>query len=1657
MKQFVALLVISLILVQGKTVSAQSGLCDPITPFYSVNLSGNASGTWVSSPPIQRQGNCCGTTSPDVCIEFQITLAPTAVAISFNIASGAVPPGALFYQVGCGPQTPVGQPICVNGPGPHTLTFCKPGNNQNTYSVTSIEGPSVSPNDTTTQGCTAMMYVQGLIESGITWTSVAPGAEGAYNSYLSCTSACNTAYATPQPGAPPYVDYRVCGFPNAGPCAPPGQFCDIVRVYFYPSITNQISPSPASFCASSTGVMLNGIINGGVPPYQYIWTNGANGTGTVVGNSVNYFATAAGTYSLTVRDAKYPTCPEQITNVVVTVDPVPTVNAGANQTICPTNIAVSLNGSVTNATGGIWSGGTGTFNPGNNALNASYTPSPAEISAGSINLTLTTTGMGSCPAVSDAILISVTAPLQATITAPSIVCFAQNSTLTVNATGGSPPYTYLWNTGATTQSISNQPAGSYSVTVTDATANACTANAAFTIAENPLLSVAATPDAYVSCNTAVTIVAAPSGGNGVYSYLWSNGSTASTVNVTTGSYTVVVTDGIGCTANSTATVTSVTAVLTATVNQPANLCNGTTTPLTVTAAGGYGNYTYSWNNGATTNSIIVGAGSYCATVTDINGCNSTACVALAQDPLLTAVIPTPPTICNGANATVTVSAGGGQPPYSYFWNTGQTTASITQPAGTYSVTVTDANANSCSATASVTIGQEPLLGVVTSGNNVSCNGGNDGSATATVTGGINPIYYLWAPGGQTTATAIALTAGNYSVTVTDNIGCTATSTVIIYEPALLNSVFQSVTNVSCNGLNNGSIASATSGGTPPYSYQWQPGGQTTSTINNLSPGNYSVVIRDANNCSTSLGTTITEPQVLTASVSNATPLTCNGGNDGTATVLASGGTPLYSYLWLPQGGNNATANALTAGNYTVTVSDANGCQQNTTVAITEPTAIQTSTSSVSANCGNADGSASVSASGGVPFYNFFWSNGVNNSSINNLSSGMYYVNAVDANGCVKLDSVFVNDTGNPVNIIPSVTHVSCPGAGDGAISLTISGGAAPYTFAWMNGSSAQNLTNLVGGLYSVIVTSANGCSDTAFITIIEPQPLTLSATISNVSCTGGSNGNIQVIPSGGTPGYAYQWTPSVGTGSIASGLTAGNYSVTANDSRGCNTTLVLTVTEPAFALSSTITGIDLNCNGVADGIATVSPSGGTQPYSYTWSSSPSTTATAIGLQAGLQQVSITDANGCTTLNAITLTEPPPITATLNGGGNTICIGETVLLAVTASGGNGNFVIYWNQGLPPGNTQQVSPSVTTTYIATATDERGCTSAPQSVTVFVNPPLAAVVSAPDTICLGQSATITASGSGGNGNYSYSWNQGLGPGSGPFTVTPVVNTTYTVTLQDDCGTPVATNSMTIVVIMPPVITVSPFPASGCAPLNLNFSATVTPTVPGMTFNWDFGDGTSSNYLSPSHNYHVPGTYIVSLTVTTLYGCSVTNLFSTPVEVYPNAVADFAPDPYTTSIIMPDINFNNYSYNANTWFWSFGDGGTSNIFSPSHSYSEPGEYTVFLIASNAYGCPDTAIHIVSIKPQFTFYIPSAFTPNGNDVNEFFRGYGECISKYEMNIFNRWGDKIYETFDIDIPWDGRANGGNNVAQIGVYVYRIIVTDCFSNVHQYTGRVSLVR
>jgi len=417
---------------------------------------------------------------------------------------------------------------------------------------------------------------------------------------------------------------------------------------------------------------------------------------------------------------------------------------------------------------------------------------------------------------------------------------------------------------------------------------------------------------------------------------------------------------------------------------------------TATATVGLTPYTFAWSNGATTASITgLVAGTYTVTVTDAGGCSATCESVVSQPTELLAECTSVNNLCNGdALGSVTVVASGGIAPYAYAWSNGGIMATeMNLIAGTYTVTVTDANG--CTSTCESIVTEPPLLVADCTGENINCNGEPTGSATVTTTGGVLPYSFAWS-NGATTATITDLLAGTYSVTVTDANGCTATCETSITESELLVLECTGV-DVLCNGELTGSATVVATGGTPPVSYSWSSGG-TMATESNLAAGTYVVTVTDASGCEMTCSVVISEPPLLTATCTSEDNL-CNGESMGSATVTAGGGIAPYTYLW-SSGGTLEMESGLAAGTYTVTVTDANGCTATCESVISEPALLEVSCTATDASCnGGSDGTVGASITGGTPFYSIMWSNGSFSSSQINLPAGTYTITVTDGNGC----------------------------------------------------------------------------------------------------------------------------------------------------------------------------------------------------------------------------------------------------------------------------------------------------------------------------------------------------------------------------------------------------------------------------------------------------------------------------------------------------------------------------------------------------------------------------------------------------------------------------------------------------------------------------------
>ena len=568
----------------------------------------------------------------------------------------------------------------------------------------------------------------------------------------------------------------------------------------------------------------------------------------------------------------------------------------------------------------------------------------------------------------------------------------------------------------------------------------------------------------------------------------------------------------------------------------------------------------------------------------------------------------------------------GSPAYTYVWSTvngsglvvtAQDQTGLT--AGTYDVTATDTNG--CSITSSITLVEPTALtetitaNAYPSGDNISCNGLNDGSIDLTNTNG-SPVYtYSWSTvnGSGLAVTAqdqTGLTAGTYDVTATDTNGCTITSSITLVEPTALTetitaNAYPSGDNISCNGLNDGSIDLTVADGSPVYTYSW-------STVNG---SGLSVTAQDQT--------------------------------------------------------------GLTAGTYDVTATDTNGCAINSTITLVEPVQFSTSlTPSVYAGgynitgCNN-DGTIDLEVTGGSQPYIYSWNslNGTgwvpSSEDQSFLTEATYVVTITDTNNCMVIDSIFMDAAGDLVQSYTTSTYlsghnISCFGFNDGSIDLTVTGGVGPYTYLWSNLAVTEDLDNLPVGTYTVTVTDQNNCTETISVTLTEPSALTSSITAhvypsgDNISCNGLADGSVDITVENGSPGYTYTWSTLDGSGLFTTqqdqmALSAGTYSVIATDTNGCTITTSITLVEPPILsvginILSDYFGMSVSCSGNSDGEIEAVVLGGSPDYVYSWNTVPVQTSPLLsGLSEGLYIVTITDINGCAAIDTtVLIANPRPI-------------------------------------------------------------------------------------------------------------------------------------------------------------------------------------------------------------------------------------------------------------------------------------------------------------------------------------------------------------------------------------------------------------------------------
>ncbi len=1226
-----------------------------------------------------------------------------------------------------------------------------------------------------------------------------------------------------------------------------------------------------STCTNSDG-SLTVNPSGGTPNYTYAWQAPATGTGQTTSNS--------------------PGLPAGCYDVIVTDD------AGCSETFtgCITDInAESLTASVTDES--CFGDCDGEIDASSPCVDAPCTYELLDASGGNVagpgaatnfpglcadDYIVSVTNASGCVTFEN---VTVAGPGQifagATITEPGCSGAADGEIL-LNPSGGvGPLFTINWTSppAGPVNPLTGQSAGSYDVTITDQ-GNGCTLDTTITLTDPSALGGSTTsvdPLCFGDCNGSITVSA--TGGTPGYQYSINGGVFQTSPlfgGLCDGSYDIQIMDSEGCTFDIPGIVITEPTLLTISSSgvDPTcfGLCDG---EVSASASGGTGAYTFTWDGGLGTGSPITGVcdGTYNVSVTDDNGCSAgPSTVTLTQPtPIDTTDAGKIDVVCNGdanGEAFVVVTGGTVAGDYNYFWGPAalpnNDTVTNLSP-GAIWVYIEDDNGCQMD-TIFMTINEPTQVTATTSSVPANCLS-SDGSATVNPSGGtVPPPYtYLWdaSTGSQTTQTATNLPAGSYNVTVTDGAGCQEVFSVPISNVDAPEVTF-AITDVSCFDEVDGAIDATISAGTPPYTMVWSPGGQTTEDISGLDAGLYQITITDAVGCITIADTTIGSPTEITATF-NVTDATCGTlPCNGDATVVAAGGSGIYNYMW-SSGGITDTETGLCAGLYDVVITDNTGCSETFTTALNDiggPTGATVTANNVSC-FGDADGDATLAAVGGTAPYSYLWTHDLQGGDTHlNLSADDYFVQIVDSNGCMYTHPLTITEPpalGDSAVFTPPTCTLS-----DGEIEVFISGGTPGFSYDWIGMADTDSiLDNAAAGTYDLEVTQANGCVDTLTYSLSDADAPVPSFVTTDVTCNGNCDGSVTTTVTGGTlPMTAFEWLDDSGTPigqptQDATGLCAGDYTLQVTDNAGCIGFGSTTIDEPNVMTATVPSSSDASCLNVCNGTASAIVIGGTLPYSYQWTPGGQITASVTDLCVGVNDVLVTDVNGCTISQSITINENNTLAATVATTDATcgLCDGDAT---VTPTGGSGGYTVTWSDGFV-GTTQ--SNLCAGVYSYDIVDSDGCEVTLDATLNNIGGPTGETVNITDVSCFGLNdgaADVTPI--GGTPPYSYLWVPG---GSTTNSMTGLGVGTYNVEVADSNG---CIRVVPVTVGGPDEMTLSSFVINeDCGQANGAITVFTSGGVAPYAYSW-----TGGLPASDAHTGVAAGVYDV--TVTDASGCSET-----------------------------------------------------------------------------------------------------------------------------------------------------------------------------------------
>lgn len=1254
-----------------------------------------------------------------------------------------------------------------------------------------------------------------------------------------------------------------------------------------------------------------------------------------------------------------------------------------------------------------------------------------------------------------------------------------NGSITITPTAGSTPYQYLLNGGIPQASnvFSNLSGGNYTITFTDI--NGCTGTKSVTITTGSAIT-STSSFTNTSCNGASdgTLTVTGTSGNAPYQYSLNGGTNQASGTFTglvAGNYTVTITDANGCTGTKIVTISNGAAGLTMTVSVLPTGCPGASNgSVTITPTSGITPYTFSidgspFQSGPTFTGLS--QGNHMVTIKDANGCTGTRVVGIGAGAALQSTIATTPASCAGNDGTIVLTPTTGTGPYTYSIDGGVTfqasnTFSNLIP-GSYTITFQDAIG--CSGTKAGTITSSTGITGTATASQTSCPGASNATITATSGSGTAPFTYSIDGGVTFQASNMfnSIAAGTYTITFKDNTGCTGTASVTVTNgPAITGTA--TATPTTCLGASDATLTvSPTIAGT--YTYTLDAGASQASNIfNNVATGSHTASFQDAAGCiGTATVNVVAGPQVTATSTT--TPASCPGATNGSITVTTSiAGTYTYS---LDGGASQAsnTFNHVGDGIHTITFQNTLGCSGTVNVTVSAGAGLTGTATSAATSCsGVNDGTITVTPSVASAYTYTLTPGGIvqnNNNLFTGLAPGTYSVMFQDnSSGCQGTVSNITVTQGAALTGTAVTTATSCPTVHDGTITVT-PGGTGPYTFTLNPGaiSQASNIfTNLAPGTYTIDFTTLSGCIGTVAgsFTIAAGPNRTSTTTLDQPDCANINDGIITIVPGSeaATPYATFTLTGPGGAISQSSNtfnnLPPGNYTYNFTDAIGCtgSGTAVLSTHSP---LATTVNLTMPLCNGDANGVIALNASGGGAPYQYALS--PFTAYQSSGTfntTSGTYTIRIKDTYGCTKDTTVILNQPPVLTASAVSNNPAGCDGNDGTITVSAGGGTPAYQYSLDGTTFQASNNFITPTPGTFANISVKDNNGCT-ATASATVQLIDNMFLSIGNDTTIC--QESRVTFTPQTNTGTNIFQWrpldatvtppSTIIDPNIKNATVAPLDTAIYV--LHAEWGACVREDTVLVRVLAKPIAYAGPDTAI-CDLSSAIISGSASHLSGTVNFAWTPADYAATPHLATTV-VTPPKTQEFTLTVTDNYGCNFVVTDQVVVVVQPPVPA-FAGRDTIAAIGSPHQ--------------LFGSGGVSFVWSPAaplnlSTAQNPiailyNDQQFVLKVTDYAGCIGYDTVFIQVYKDSGYYIPNAFSPNGDGLNDIFIATPVNIVKTDyFRIFNRLGQMVFETSEWRKGWDGRYLG--KPQPIGAYIWVIQGIDKAGKVIQKKGTVLLVK